>query len=348
MKRKIIAGLLILVTVFLIAGCGGGPAQQGKKTAEKVIYVVQTSPPNMLNQLKAGEIDGFVAWEPFNAAAVEQGIGKYLLTSRQIWPDHPCCVLAATPATGVGVEKALVWAQVQATRFINNPANKEKVIRYAVEFGGKERITTIKALQNIKFVEFPNVSQFRNYYTGLKEKYLLVKTAADLGYSNDQAFFNDFLSPSIYQEITSSKPVPVPATVKVRLGYLRQDLHELAVYVAQKEGFYQQVGLIPGKNLELKEFANGVAVMEGFKNKDIDASNLGGAPAMLKRVNDNIKITILAGANDEGSAIVVKKEGIISLADLQGKTIAIPGIGTVQWFLLDKAAGEAGLKLKIK
>ncbi|MDN5347141.1 MAG: sulfonate transport system substrate-binding protein [Clostridia bacterium] len=345
-KYKIVVpALVVIILTLLITACstpGTKPAAQKDK-----IFVTQTAPPNMLNQLKSGEIDGFVAWEPFNADAVGQGIGKVLVSSKDLWPNHPCCVLAVAPSIPSEVEQALAWAHLQATNFINDPAKAGEVLKYAQEFGGKSEAVTKEALKTIKFVEFPNQKEFRNYYEGLKKKGLIVKKPQDLGYSNDDQFFQAFLNPEVYDRVKGVKPAPVPSQIKVRLGYLRQDLHELAVYIAQKEGYYEQVGLIAGKNLELKEFANGVAVMEGFKNKEIDASYLGGAPATLKRVNDNIPIKVIAGANEEGSALVVKKE-INSIKDLAGKTIAIPGVGTVQGFLLDRIAEQAGLEVQVK
>jgi NitT/TauT family transport system substrate-binding protein len=106
-----------------------------------------------------------------------------------------------------------------------------------------------------------------------------------------------------------------------------------------KEGYYEEVGL----KVVTKEFANGVMEMEGFKNGEIDAGYLGGAPATLKRVNDDIEIKIIAGANSEGSAIVARSAS--SIEELAGKKVAIPGFGTVQDFLLRAAAEKAGLKI---
>ncbi len=121
------------------------------------------------------------------------------------------------------------------------------------------------------------------------------------------------------------------------------------MFVAQKEGYYEKVGLLPGKNLKLSHFTNGVAVMEAFMIGEIDAAYLGGAPATLKRWNDDIKIRVIAGSNDEGSALVVRKDSPIqSLKDLQGKTIAIPAVGTVQCFLLKKIADQVGYRLTLK
>ena len=96
-------------------------------------------------------------------------------------------------------------------------------------------------------------------------------------------------------------------------------------------------------------YANGPAVMEAFKNGDIDVSYLGGAPATLKRINDDTTIHVIAGANNIGSAIVVGKDsGIDSIDDLAGKTIAIPGFGTVQDFIVRIVAENAGLEVQLR
>ena len=42
--------------------------------------------------LERGEIDAFIAWEPFCAEAVVKGLGHIIYTSRDILPNHQCCV----------------------------------------------------------------------------------------------------------------------------------------------------------------------------------------------------------------------------------------------------------------
>jgi len=42
--------------------------------------------------LSKGEIDAFIAWEPFGAEAVVGGFGHVVYTSHEILPDHQCCV----------------------------------------------------------------------------------------------------------------------------------------------------------------------------------------------------------------------------------------------------------------
>ncbi|MHB1025291.1 MAG: ABC transporter substrate-binding protein, partial [Desulfobacteria bacterium] len=51
------------------------------------------APPEMVNALATGRIDGFIVAEPFGAQAEERKVGKVLIFSKDIWKDHICCVL---------------------------------------------------------------------------------------------------------------------------------------------------------------------------------------------------------------------------------------------------------------
>lgn len=333
--RRLIA-LAVVFAIFL-AGC------QQTEMEEERIKVITMSPRDMVEQLKLGEIDAFVAWEPFVSEAVVNGFGKVISTSHDIWPNHPCCVVAISDKSDRDVAVALVWAHVKATRFINSEENREKVLEYASEFTGKDREVVEEALKRIRFVEYPDKEEFVKYYQELEKGGYLTKKPRDLGYDSEDEFLKDFLYSEFYNYVLerlkeNESWVPEKVNKKVRVGYLTADLHQLAFYVAMKEGYYEQVGL----EVEAKEFANGVMEMEGFKNGEIDAGYLGGAPATLKRVNDGISISIIAGANNEGSAIVAKDAK--SLEELAGKKVAIPGFGTVQDFLLRIAAEKAGLE----
>ncbi|RLI74498.1 nitrate ABC transporter ATP-binding protein [Archaeoglobales archaeon] len=329
---KIFHLIMIILLVMILAGCLQGSQQN-------VVYVIKMSPPDMVEQLKLGQIDGFVAWEPFPSKAVVNGYGKVLLNSTQIWSNHPCCVVAVKNLDDE-VVKAIVMVHVKATRFINNPENKQKVLRYAVEFTGLDEKTVEMALKNIRFIEFPDEEQFKIYYHHLNSSKLLTKSIQQLGYENEDKFFSEFLRRDIYKEINNVNMVK--ANKKIRIGYLRADLHQLAFYVALKEGYYNEMGI----DVDAKVYANGVEVMNAFKIGELDVAYLGSAPATLKRINEDIRIMIVAGANNEGSAIVVK-DNINSIQDLAGKKIAIPGFGTVQDFLLRMVVERAGLRLEV-
>jgi NitT/TauT family transport system substrate-binding protein len=88
--------------------------------------------------------------------------------------------------------------------------------------------------------------------------------------------------------------------------------------------------------------------MTGFQGGQIDMGYLGAAPALVKSINDDIPVTILAAANLEGSGIAVLKEEydsgrITKIEDLVGKTIYQPGPSTVQNFLIRLALNQSGL-----
>ncbi|MPQ65968.1 MULTISPECIES: CmpA/NrtA family ABC transporter substrate-binding protein [unclassified Pseudomonas] len=95
-------------------------ASQGIHPLEDVNSVV-VPPPQMLEHLQAGRIDGFCVGEPWAAHAIEQGQGFTLTTSQAIWPDHPEKVLACTRAfveEYPNTAQALVMAILEASRFI--------------------------------------------------------------------------------------------------------------------------------------------------------------------------------------------------------------------------------------
>ncbi len=130
----------------------------------------------------------------------------------------------------------------------------------------------------------------------------------------------------------------------VRIGYLTQDLHQLALRVAIVNGWFAEAGL----NVELLSYQNGAYEMDGFQAGQIDMGYLGIAPALVKTINQGIGVTILAGVNSEGSSIEVMKSEydsgmITSMADLAGKTIYQPGPSTVQNFLLRLALSQSGM-----
>ncbi len=132
----------------------------------------------------------------------------------------------------------------------------------------------------------------------------------------------------------------------VRIGYLSQDLHQLALRVAVEKGWFEEEGL----QVQMTQYQNGGYEMDGFKAGQIDMGYLGAAPALIKRINQNTMVTLLAAVNLEGSAIMVSKTEydsghVTSIADLAGKVVYYPGPPTVQAFLLRLALNQSGMSM---
>ncbi|WP_428561388.1 MAG: ABC transporter substrate-binding protein [Solidesulfovibrio sp. DCME] len=127
-------------------------------------------------------------------------------------------------------------------------------------------------------------------------------------------------------------------TAMVRLAYLQNDLHHLALWVALDKGFFDAEGVpvtIAGV------FRSGPELMTAFGAGALDAAYVGEAPATIAAVRGTADIRVLAQANTEGSALVGSKA--LAAGSLAHPTLAMPGNGTVQDFLLRKALPGLGL-----
>lgn len=58
----------------------------------KDVTVIAVPPPNMPESLKAGKIDGYMGPEPTAERALQAGTGKILKLSKDILPNHICCI----------------------------------------------------------------------------------------------------------------------------------------------------------------------------------------------------------------------------------------------------------------
>lgn len=88
---------------------------------DKDVKLRLTTPPDMIANLKAGNIDGFFGPEPFNQRAVWDKAGYIHTLSRDIWNGHPCCSFGTSqsfindnPQTFLAMNRAIIKANVMA------------------------------------------------------------------------------------------------------------------------------------------------------------------------------------------------------------------------------------------
>jgi nitrate/nitrite transport system substrate-binding protein len=94
------------------------------------IQIRAVPPPEMVANLRADNIDGFLAPDPVNQRAVYDGVGFIHMLSKDIWNRHPCCAFAASKEFVTGFPNtyaALLKAIIDATAFAAKLENRKQI-----------------------------------------------------------------------------------------------------------------------------------------------------------------------------------------------------------------------------
>jgi nitrate/nitrite transport system substrate-binding protein len=94
------------------------------------IQIRAVPPPEMVANLRADNIDGFLAPDPVNQRAVYDGVGFIHVLSKEIWNRHPCCAFAASKEFVTGSPNtyaALLKAIIDATAFATKAENRKQI-----------------------------------------------------------------------------------------------------------------------------------------------------------------------------------------------------------------------------
>ena len=67
---------------------------EGGVDPDKDVQIRAVPPPEMVANLRAGNLDGYLGPDPFNQRAVFEDVGFIYMLSKDIWPGHPCCAFA--------------------------------------------------------------------------------------------------------------------------------------------------------------------------------------------------------------------------------------------------------------
>jgi nitrate/nitrite transport system substrate-binding protein len=94
---------------------------------------ITVPPPQMVANMRVGNMDGFCVGEPWNARAIADKIGFTATTTQEIWADHPEKVLGTTAEfiqKNPNTTRALMCAVLEAARYIDSsPAAREETAK---------------------------------------------------------------------------------------------------------------------------------------------------------------------------------------------------------------------------
>jgi nitrate/nitrite transport system substrate-binding protein len=97
---------------------------------DKDVQIRAVPPPEMVANLRADNLDGFLAPDPVNQRAVYDGVGYIHILSKEIWDRHPCCAFAASQEFVTQMPNtyaALLKAIIDATAFATKPENRKQI-----------------------------------------------------------------------------------------------------------------------------------------------------------------------------------------------------------------------------
>jgi two-component system, oxyanion-binding sensor len=96
------------------------------------VNIVVVPPPQMADNLRAGNLDGYCVGEPWNSVAVLQRSGWVAALSPEIAPRHPEKVLLVRSEfaqSRAEQHQQLIAALLEACAFCQRPENREQVVR---------------------------------------------------------------------------------------------------------------------------------------------------------------------------------------------------------------------------
>ena len=164
------------------------------KVDPKKVNTIVLKPPEMIGALKTGQIDAFIAWEPYPAKAQTMDVGEVLLTSSQIWKNHPCCVLVSDDGfrhRNPQKVQSLVKAHVEATRFIHD--HPDEAVKIGMKYTGMDEETVRTAIKNVNYTYELSIDGETEYVDFLSRlKYIDIPHA--------ETFVNRFIDPGVLEK----------------------------------------------------------------------------------------------------------------------------------------------------
>ncbi len=94
---------------------------------DRDVRLTVVPPQQVGHYLRAGLIAGYCVGEPWNTYAVSEGLGRTLITSFDIWNNHPEKVFAVTriwAQSNPNTHQALVTALLEASAWLDDPGNR--------------------------------------------------------------------------------------------------------------------------------------------------------------------------------------------------------------------------------
>lgn len=96
---------------------------------QKTSRIITIPPPQMVANMKVGNMDGYCVGEPWNGVAVKQGVGFTQIASQDIWKHHPEKALVVNKKFSESRRedlKNVMKAVMEACKWLDNRTNRKR------------------------------------------------------------------------------------------------------------------------------------------------------------------------------------------------------------------------------
>lgn len=251
---------------------------------DRDVRLVVVPPPQMTGNLEKGTIDGYCVGEPWNAVAVQSGIGHTLITKYEIWNNSPEKVFGVTEEwaeQNPQSHQALLMALLEASQWIDEPENRLEVaalVSRSNYVNAPEHVVRMSMTGSFQYASsempraLPDFNVFHRYaanYPWRSHAMWFITQMLRWGQIeqpvNMKAVSDAVYRPELYQQAASKLGIVTP-----HLAYKTEGHHECEWMLQEAS---EQIAMGPDRFLDGKVFDPSAAV-EYVNDFDIGNNNL--------------------------------------------------------------------------
>lgn len=222
---------------------------------QSTVKIITIPPPQMVANMKVGNMDGFNVGEPWGGVAVKDGIGFTYIATQDMWENHPEKALGVNKEfaqTKTGDLKLMMRAILEASQFIEVPKNTAEVAKIigatayvnaspevidarlsgeynlGSDLGTKTFTTDSMRFYNDGKVNFPSKAQ-AIWFMAQYVRFGYLKEMPDAKTIADRLILSD-----LYKEVATDMGIAMPADMQpftVKLDNARFDPADPAAYL---------------------------------------------------------------------------------------------------------------------
>ena len=278
----------------------------GGSLSSDTVYFVDTitNYTHAINNAKI--LDGGIIWEPQYHYILSNEHYDGMVTTNSLFPGHTCCVIAGYEGY---IEKhpdetaRFLASYIKAVNYINLAKQNQKgeEFKNLIDICNKhiEGLTPEIIEQAILGVVYTysdtegtaDLTKLKSDIASLAEELTVLdvikKKITDLGFESYAKFSDAFIDNSYLDKALKVNEYNGNDVAKIKVGIIKDDVHRIAIIVAQELGYFEGFGI----EVTINEFPNGGLVSQDLLSGQSDFAFMGAPPITSASINgDHIRM----------------------------------------------------------